>query len=65
MCLASLYTSATEEQPVLKDVASIRIADGAVEVETLFGEKKRLQGQIEQIDFVRSRVQLQRGSRSA
>ncbi len=58
MCLASLYQSPDSDQPVLTEIAQIRIEPEAVELETLFGEKKTVHGKIAHIDFVRSRVVL-------
>ena len=56
MCLAKLYESADSEPAVLTDIAHIRCRPDRVEVETLLGERKVIQGTISHIDFVKSRV---------
>lgn len=64
MCLARVYTSTSTEQPVCENVASLRLAGDTVEVETLFGDKQQIDGQIEQIDFVKSRIEVRQDPQS-
>jgi len=61
MCMAKLYESVESDKPVVEDIAYMIIDGDRVEVETLFGEKKVFQGKVRQIDFLKSRVQLQKG----
>jgi len=61
MCMAKLYESVESDKPVVEDIAYMIIDGDRVEVETLFGEKKVFQGKVRQIDFLKSRVQLEKG----
>jgi len=58
--MAKLYESVESDKPVVEDIAYMIIDGDRVEVETLFGEKKVFQGKVRQIDFLKSRVQLQK-----
>ena len=59
MCLAKVYGATKEDKPMLEDIAYMIIESDRVEVETLFGERKIFQGKVRQVDFVKSRVQLE------
>ena len=61
MCMAKLYEDVESDKPVVEDIAYMIIDGDRVEVETLFGEKKVLQGKVRHIDFLKSRVQLEKG----
>ena len=60
MCMAKLYETVEGDKPVVEDIAYMTIDGDRVEVETLFGEKKVLQGKVRQIDFLKSRVELEK-----
>ena len=60
MCMAKLYEAQEGDKPVVEDIARLTIADRQVEVETLFGEKKVFQGRVRQIDFLKSKIQLEK-----
>jgi predicted RNA-binding protein len=60
MCLAKVYEAAESDEPVLEDIAYMIIDGDRVEVETLFGEKRIFQGKVRWVDFVQSRVQLEK-----
>ncbi len=60
MCMAKLYEAKEGGKPVVENISRLTIADGQVEVETLFGEKKVFQGKVRQIDFLKSQIQLER-----
>ena len=60
MCMAKLYEAKEGDKPIVEDIARLTIADGQVEVETLFGEKKVFQGKVRQIDFLKSQIQLEK-----
>ena len=60
MCLAKMYQPTESDKPVIEDIAYMIINGDRVEVETLFGERKVFQGKVRQIDFVKSRVQLEK-----
>jgi predicted RNA-binding protein len=59
MCMAKLYEAKEGGKPIVEDIARLTIADGRVEVETLFGEKKVFQGKVRRIDFLKSQIQLE------
>jgi predicted RNA-binding protein len=59
MCLAKVYEAAEGDKPILEDIAYMIIDGDGVEVETLFGERRIFQGKVRQVDFVKSRVQLE------
>ena len=56
MCLAKLYESADGDHAVLEDIAHLRCEGDRVELVTLYGESKVVQGRISQIDFLKSRL---------
>jgi len=58
--MAKLYEAKEGDKPILEDIARLTIADRQVEVETLFGERKVFQGKVRQIDFLKSRIQLEK-----
>jgi predicted RNA-binding protein len=60
MCMAKLYEAKEGDKPILEDIARLTIADRQVEVETLFGERKVFRGKVRQIDFLKSRIQLEK-----
>jgi len=60
MCMAKLYEANEGDKPVVENIARLTIADRRVEVETLFGEKKVFRGKVRQIDFLKSRIQLEK-----
>jgi predicted RNA-binding protein len=60
MCMAKLYEAKEGDKPVVENIACLTIADGQVEVETLFGERKVFRGKVRQIDFLKSRIQLEK-----
>lgn len=56
MCLASAYQNGDSDTPVLRDIARVSIDGDTVELETLFGERKVLQGRLTEVDFTKSRI---------
>jgi len=58
--MAKLYEAKEGDKPILEDIARMIITDRRVEVETLFGEKRVFQGKVRQIDFLKSRIQLEK-----
>jgi predicted RNA-binding protein len=58
--MAKLYEAREGDKPIVEDIARLTIADRQVEVETLFGEKKVFQGRVQQIDFLKSKIQLEK-----
>jgi len=58
MCLARAYFNQHEE-PLLQDIAYLRLRDNQVELETLFGEGKVVPGKVIEIDFTASKIVLE------
>ena len=56
MCLAAAYRSMESDQPILQEIAHVRIDGNELELETLFGDRKVLQGRIHEIDFMNSKL---------
>ena len=59
MCLATVYEIKQGNKPIIEDTAHMVIEGNRVEIETLFGEKRVFQGRVRQVDFVKSRVELE------
>ena len=59
MCLAKAYLNKQDNEPVLQDIAFIRLHDNHVELETLFGQEKVIQGRVIEIDFSTSKILLE------
>ena len=58
MCLAKAYLNKWGDEPVLYDIAQMRLGDGMVELETLLGEEKVIPGKVVEVDFTASRILL-------
>jgi len=56
MCFAKAYLSKLVDNPILQDIARIRLHDDQVELETLFGEEKIISGRVVEIDFSTSKI---------
>jgi predicted RNA-binding protein len=58
--MAKLYEVKEGDKPIVEDIARLTIANGQIEVETLFGEKKVFEGKVRRIDFLKSQIQLEK-----
>ena len=58
MCLAKAYFNKSVDNPILQDIARMRLHDDQVELETLFGEEKVISGRVVEIDFSTSKILL-------
>jgi predicted RNA-binding protein len=58
MCLAKAYLNKSADNPILQDIARLRLHDDRVELETLFGEEKIIPGRVVEIDFSTSKIVL-------
>jgi len=58
VCLAKVYLNGRDNQAVLQDIARMRLHDGRVELETLFGEARVISGRVIEVDFSASRILL-------
>ena len=56
MCLAKAFLNKQDNEPILQDIAYIRLHDNQVEMETLFGQGKVVPGRIIEIDFAASKI---------
>lgn len=56
MCLARAYLNRGDGEPILRDIAHIRLDGNSVEMETLFGEEKVISGRVLEIDFSTSEI---------
>lgn len=62
MCLAKVYQDMESNEPILKNLAHIIIDDNRLKLETLFGERKVFLGKVREIDFMKSRVVIEKRS---
>jgi predicted RNA-binding protein len=58
MCLAKAYLNKSADNPILQDIARMRLQEDRVELETLFGEEKVISGRVVEIDFSTSKILL-------
>jgi predicted RNA-binding protein len=58
VCLAKAYLNKWGDEPVLQDIARMRLHSERVELETLLGEEKVIPGRVVEVDFATSRILL-------
>jgi predicted RNA-binding protein len=58
VCLAKAYLNKWGDEPVLHDIAHMRLCGERVELETLLGEEKVIPGRVVEVDFATSRILL-------
>ena len=58
MCLAKAYLNKWGDEPVLQDIAHMRLHSGRVQLETLLGEEKVIPGRVVEVDFATSKILL-------
>jgi predicted RNA-binding protein len=56
--LAKAYLNKWGDEPVLKDIAHMRLHGERVELETLLGEEKIIPARVVEVDFATSRILL-------
>jgi hypothetical protein len=56
MCLAKVFLNTKGDQPVLQDIARLKIQEGRAEIETLSGETRMILGKVVEIDFLTSSI---------
>ena len=59
MCLAAAYSGAEVGEPVLREIARMRLDGDTIELETLFGERKVLRGRVTEVDFMNSKITIE------
>ncbi|MBA7561673.1 hypothetical protein ES708_03312 [subsurface metagenome] len=53
MCLSTVYFDRQDKKELLlKEVASVKVEDGKLQLRTLFGEHKEIRARIKEIDFL-------------
>lgn len=62
MCLAKVYQDMESDKPILEDLAHVIIDGSRLELETLFGDRQVFLGTVREIDFVKSRVVIEKHS---
>ncbi len=61
MCLAKAYVGETEpENLMLEDVAWLQIEGTRINLTTLFGERKEINGSLREVDFQGSKIIIDR-----
>ena len=65
MCLATAYLNTADSEPILQDIARMRFDGDHVEMEALLGEEKVILGRVLEIDFLASKVIVERRDTSA
>jgi len=58
MCLAKAFINSWSGQPVLEDIAHMKVHEDGVELGTLFGEGKTVPARVIEIDFTTSKILL-------
>jgi len=61
VCLAKAYLNKWGDEPVLEDIAHMRLRGEQVELETLLGEEKVIPGKVVEVDFIASKILLDAG----
>ena len=56
MCLAKAHLNDWGNEPVVQDVARMRLYDRRVELKTLLGEAKIVPGKVVEVDFATSKI---------
>jgi predicted RNA-binding protein len=64
MCLAKAYLNKLADNPILQDIARMRLYDDQVELETLFGEERVIPGRVVEIDFSTSKIVLSESAKT-
>jgi len=64
MCLAKAYLNKSADNPILQDIARMRLHDDQVELETLFGEERVISGRVVEIDFSTSKILLNESAKA-
>jgi len=64
MCLAKAYLNKSVDNPILQDIARMRLHGDRVELETLFGEERVILGRVVEIDFSTSKILLSESAKT-
>lgn len=56
MCLTKAYTKDGMVEPVLENISHMDLDSKCIRMETMFGEKKVIQGKVLEVDFENSKI---------
>ena len=56
MCLAKAYTNREMVEPILENINHINLNNKNIQMETMFGEEKVIQGKVLEVDFENSKI---------
>jgi predicted RNA-binding protein len=63
MCLAKAYLGEAEENEIiLKDVATVKIDGGKLNLRSFFGEQKEIEGTIKEINFQSGKIIIEKAA---
>ncbi len=60
MCLAKVYQGIESDEPILEEIAYVVIDGNRLELESLFGDRQVILGKVREIDFMKSRVVIEK-----
>ncbi len=60
MCLAKVYQDIESDEPILEEIAYVVIDGNRLELESLFGDRHVILGKVREIDFMKSRVVIEK-----
>ncbi len=60
MCLAKVYQDIESDEPILEEIAYVVIDGNRLELESLFGDRQVILGKVREIDFMKSRVVIEK-----
>ena len=60
MCLAKVYQDTESDEPILEEIAYVVIDGNRLELESLFGDRQVILGKVREIDFMKSRVVIEK-----
>ena len=56
MCLAKAYTNGEMIEPIFENISHMDLDGKSIRMETMFGEKKVIQGKVLEVDFEDSKI---------
>ena len=56
MCLAKAYTNREMIEPIFENISHMDLDGKSIRMETMFGEKKVIQGKVLEVDFEDSKI---------
>ena len=59
-----VYLNKQYDEPIVRDVALVRLRNGQVEIQTLFGEMRAVSARLVEVDFNTSTILLEESGKS-